>query len=319
MTVRVGDRPGFKQRRFDPASDVVGIRDFIAGLVSRIGQDRVLHIGDWLWQLHLREDRLPAAREDLRIWTDNDGTIQGFCWLQSNRMEIQVDPAASPNGEIEREMLAWALARQAASSDGPPADLTADAFEHDARKISILNNLGFRVTAGDCYDLFRQDLRSSRVLPVVPPAAVVRAVEIDRDLEDRVAIHRDVWHPSRLTAASYAAVRATPGFLPELDLVAAAPDGRIAAYCTCWYDPVNRIGEFEPVGTRERYRRQGYGLAVMLEGLRRLKDQGATEAVVFSSATNAASFGLYTRSGFTVVGQYLSYDRPGNVPLNLEK
>jgi mycothiol synthase len=303
---------GSVQRPFDPESDVVLIRDFIATLVSQVGQNLALHIGDWLWQLHLREDRLPAAREDLRIWTGHDGTIQGFCWFRSNHMEIQVDPAASPHGEIEREMLAWALARQEADPDGARADLLADAFEHDARKIAILTDLGFRVTDDDRYDIFRQTLNAQPVHGAVPVGAEVRSVDPDRDLDDRVAIHQEVWHPSKITATSYAAVRAAPGYLPELDLIAVAPDGMIAAYCTCWYDPVNRIGEFEPVGARAAYRRQGYGLAIMHEGLRRLQRLGATEAIVLSSATNTASYGLYSRSGFTAAGQYHSYVRPAS-------
>jgi mycothiol synthase len=303
---------GSVQRPFDPQSDVVLIRDFIAKLVSQVGQNLALHIGDWLWQLHLREDRLPAARENLRIWTGHGGTIQGFCWFRSNHLEIQVDPAASPSGEIEREMLAWAHDRQEAGPDGARADLMADAFEHDARKIGILTDLGFRVTDFDRYDLFRQELNAQVAQATVPTGAEVRAVDPDRDLDDRVAIHREVWHPSKLTASAYAAVRAAPGFLPELDLIAIAPDGTIAAYCTCWYDPVNRIGEFEPVGARAAYRRQGYGLAIMHEGLRRLQRLGATEAIVLSSATNAASYGLYSRSGFTAAGQYHSYVRPAS-------
>ncbi len=297
------------QRQFEPGPDVVRIRDFIARMVNQAGQDQFMHIGDWLWQLHLREDTLPAARENLRIWTDDDGQILGFCWLKAGGMEIQVDAAASPAGEIEREMLAWAISRQAPEADGSPSELLADAFERDARKVAILTDLGFRNTGGDRYDFFRQDLGARQFDVKVPSGATVRAVDIDRDLEDRVAIHREVWHPSRFTAASYAAVRAAPGFVPDLDLVAVAPDGAIAAYCICWYDPVNRIGEFEPVGARERFRRQGFGLAVMHEGLRRLQHLGATEAVVFSVATNAASHGLYARSGFKVDGQYHTYVR----------
>lgn len=297
-------------RQFDPGSDIVLIRDFIASLVSRVGQELVMHIGDWLWQLHLREDRLPAARDNLRIWAGEDGQILGFCWFKMNHMEFHVDPNTSPAGEIEREMLAWAISRQAVDKDESGTELFADAFERDARKISILTDLGFRVTSEDRYDFFRQNLRSGRFEVSVPSGAVVRAVDFDREMEDRVAIHREVWHPSRFTAKSYAAVRAAPGFMPELDLVAVAPDGSIAAYCICWYDPVNRIGEFEPVGARERFRRQGYGLAIMHEGLRRLQAIGATDAIVLSSATNSASHGLYSQSGFTVEGQYHSYARP---------
>ena len=297
------------QRQFEPGPDVVRIRDFIARMVNREGQDRFMHIGDWLWQLHLREDRLPAARENLRIWTDDDGQILGFCWFQSGGMEIQVDPAASPAGEIEREMVAWAMSRQGTEADGSTSELSRTHLNTTIARSQSSPILVSRSPAKTATISFVKTCEHRQFDVTVPTGATVRAVDIDRDLEDRVAIHREVWHPSRFTAASYAAVRAAPGFVPELDLVAVAPDGTIAAYCICWYDPVNRIGEFEPVGARERFRRQGYGLALMHEGLRRLQDLGAMEAIVFSSATNAASHGLYSRSGFTVDGQYHTYAR----------
>ena len=43
----------------------------------------------------------------------------------SDRMaiEIQVDPAASPAGEIEREMLTWALSRQVTDATGTTPQL----------------------------------------------------------------------------------------------------------------------------------------------------------------------------------------------------
>jgi len=66
-------------------------------------------------------------------------------------------------------------------------------------------------------------------------------------------------------------MRGIPGYTPELDLVAVSADGTFASYCICWLDPVSKIGEFEPVGTRAAYRGKGLGKALMLAGLRRLK------------------------------------------------
>lgn len=87
----------------------------------------------------------------------------------------------------------------------------------------------------------------------------------------------------------YYCIQQVPMYRRDLDIVAVAPDGAIAAFCTLWYDDVTRTGYFEPVGTAPEYQRRGLGKAVMLEAMRRAKRLGATLVTVdgFSEAANA--------------------------------
>ncbi len=73
------------------------------------------------------------------------------------------------------------------------------------------------------------------------------------------------------------------------DLVAIAPDGAVASFCTIWFDDVTRSAYFEPVATVPAHQRRGLGKALMTEGLRRLQRMGATRAFVggYSQAANA--------------------------------
>ena len=125
-----------------------------------------------------------------------------------------------------------------------------------------------------------------------------------------MALHRAVWPGATMTLASYRRLRAAPHFLPELDLVAVAPDGSFAASCICWLDTVNRSGEFEPVGTHERFRGQGAGTALMLEGLRRLQALGAHTARVTAVGDNAAAMRLYASVGFFTFDTERFYRKP---------
>lgn len=76
-------------------------------------------------------------------------------------------------------------------------------------------------------------------------------------------------------------------YRPELDLVAIAPNGEVAAFTTIWYDEATRSAYFEPVGTRPEHQRQGLARALMTEGLRRLKRYGATQAMVVGGSLPA--------------------------------
>ena len=101
----------------------------------------------------------------------------------------------------------------------------------------------------------------------------------------------------------------SPGYEPDTDVVAVGPDGRIAAFCITWVDPLNRVGLFEPVGTHPDFQRKGLGKAVMLEALRRLQKQGMEQAIVCTVHDNAAALRLYTSIGFEPYNVFRFYAR----------
>jgi len=87
----------------------------------------------------------------------------------------------------------------------------------------------------------------------------------------------------------YRNIQTAPLYRRDLDLVAIAPDGAIASFCTIWFDDVTRSAYFEPVATVPAHQRRGLGRALLTEGLRRLQRMGATRAFVggHSAAANA--------------------------------
>jgi ribosomal protein S18 acetylase RimI-like enzyme len=89
----------------------------------------------------------------------------------------------------------------------------------------------------------------------------------------------------------YRNIQTAPLYRRDLDLVAIAPDGAIASFCTIWFDDVTRSAYFEPVATVPAYQRRGLGKSIMTEGLRRLQRMGATLALVGGYSPEAN--GLY--------------------------
>ncbi len=100
-----------------------------------------------------------------------------------------------------------------------------------------------------------------------------------------------------------------PGYDPTLDLVAANPEDEFGSYCICWLVPASKTGLFEPVGTAPDHRRKGLGRAVMLEGMRRLQDFGAEDALITYVGGNEAAARLYESVGFQIVAREYLYGR----------
>lgn len=87
----------------------------------------------------------------------------------------------------------------------------------------------------------------------------------------------------------YRNIQTAPLYRRDLDLVAVAPDGSIASFCTIWFDDVTRSAYFEPVATVPAQQRKGLSRALLTAGLKRLQKMGALHACVggFEPGPNA--------------------------------
>jgi ribosomal protein S18 acetylase RimI-like enzyme len=267
-----------------------------------------LYPGDIVWGLFQNLTIDPTTR--VRLFDDASGDLAGFVWLYPpNAFALQTRPGT----DLVAPMVRWAEHHLRAIADTPPETLSIDVPAADAALKAALAALGYRDTGHADYLLNHRDLRAPIPAIALVDGAVVRPVRLDDPAEvaARVDLHREVWVPSRFTVDGYARLREKPVYRPELDLVVVTPAGELASYCIVWWDPASRIGEFEPVGTAERFRGRGYGAALMRDGLRRLRALGAEHAVVISATheAGAASRRLYAASGFDVAFRYETWSR----------
>ena len=131
----------------------------------------------------------------------------------------------------------------------------------------------------------------SRSLIPFPQADTPSAPWVTRDeLPARSWLSWKVFHPDEPDEKYqgwewYKNVQRVPLYRRDLDIVAVAEDGELAAFCTVWFDDVTRTAVFEPIGTHPNHQKRGLGKAVMSEGLRRAQRLGATLATVSSYST----------------------------------
>lgn len=302
---------GVTHRAYAGHGDLEALKRFLIAARAR-GLRGYMHVGDLLWHTHMHTQKNPGR--DVHVWFDAGGAPVAFVdFTPPGDFELQIAPELRGRGVLEPDMVAWVRehSRQFAERGAPPPKLTTAVIQSDPASLAWFEANGFR---RDAYELFvlERDLAD----PIAAPGRlgergrldmVVRHVEGEREFAERANLHREVWHPSKVTVEGYAITRSAPGYDPELDLVAALPDGAFAAYCIAWRDDANKVGEFEPVGTRASYRRKGYGAAVLVEGMRRLREKGMTKAIVYCTADNLP---FYRSVGFEVVDTYLGLSRP---------
>jgi mycothiol synthase len=296
--------------------DMQRMRELLVATRARTGHG-CWHVGDLVWRLFLHSIRYDLGRM-VRLWEDANGNLVGFAVVSPPTakgtvcFDLQVHPQERGRGS-EEQMLDWveawgheAIARM---PDAPPLRLATDTgvYDDDAGQIAALECCGFVHCGPDGVLLLRR-LDEFIPTPVLPVGFVVRSVAGPHEIRERPSAHRDAFGSSRITGDAYLRLMNMPGYSPELDIVAVAPDGTFAAFCIGWYDEVNRAGEFEPVGTRPAFRRLGLARAVLLEGLQRLKAQGADGVVVGPiSVEDDAAVQLYRSIGFRTIHQVLSY------------
>jgi GNAT superfamily N-acetyltransferase len=209
------------------------------------------HVGDITWGLRQNEGR--EGEWNIRIWRDGDRAV-AWSWLKGDRGLLEFD-VRRDRLDLLDEILAEPEARTTGSFDDDEETLAARARHGFAREGVDMNR------HGSLMHFLARDVPEAPDLPTLPDGFRCRTVEPD-DFAERVAIHREVWAPSRVTESSFANVQASWPYRASLDCVVEAPDGRFAAYCLMWPDDENRVGELEPVGVREEFRRRGLGAAV---------------------------------------------------------
>lgn len=295
-------------RPFDPATDLHHVVDFLVTANRLHPRAGYLQLGDLLWRLYQNTVFDPVRH--VHLWEDPDGTLLGFAWHEApDGIIMQVHPELRGGGRLELAMLAWGAAQVDATSSAYDGYLRTRLEDANPAMIASLTTLGF--ARDDRYlNIMWCSLDDAAIPAQVPPGFKIRAVGSEAEWAARVALHQVVWHPSAVTLAAYERLRQVAWYRPDLDLVVVAPDGTLAAYGICWLDAVNHSGEFEPVGTSPAFRGRGLGKAVIGEGLRRLRAQGAREAYVAAEGDNEAARALYESVGFTTYTREYAYKRP---------
>ena len=261
--------------------------NFVTICRARDPQNDYPHIGDLQWWCR---DGSLDDQQNWHFWYQEDGEAVALALVAGDEIVCLLHPdfrtperyqmvhqwaaqrvqaRATQQGENQYEI--WEQAWGIASGD-------------DLAIVSFLEREGYERQAMS-YLCYRRPLIEPAPAPVLPAGFTIRPIAGEAEAEMRAALQHDAFFRGGSKAYEEGTLRQLavmnmPHYDPQLDLMVMAPDGTPAAGCICWVDPVNRVGLFEPVGTRPQFRRLGLATALMLGGLERLRERGMQAALV---------------------------------------
>ncbi len=268
---------------------------------------------------------------DLQLWEDANGRLVGFgqLWLRTLASEqgetleghlyFRVHPEAR-EGDVANQIVEWGTERlrSAGRESGKPTYLSGAARDHDTYTIKVLEQHGLAVVRY----FFRMACPLDLPIPEEPfPAGyTLRHVASEADIAAWVEVYNqsfiDHWNHHPTTLESHKHWMNLPGYRPEDDLVAVAPDGSFGAFCFCEINSSEnerkgrKDGWINLLGTRRGQRNMGLGRAMLLAGLHRLKAIGMETAVLGVDAENpSGALRLYEGVGFTKQFTTLTYQK----------
>jgi GNAT superfamily N-acetyltransferase len=222
------------------------------------------------------------------VWeNEKDEIVAVLSPEEIENIHLQLHPDYKSK-ELIKEMIEVAEKNYPRSYDGNRKKERHIIWSHDVDDIKkeVLKKMGYQPT--EWLDNQRyKPLDESLPKVEMPKGYSIRHMGLDSDILKRSWASFRAFHSEEPLenyeddgGEWYYNIIKTPLYRRDLDLVAIAPEGGIVGFVTVWYDDYTRTGYFEPVGVTPSHQRQGIAKALILEGMKKLRELGAILAVI---------------------------------------
>ena len=262
----------------------------------RIGDEQVYDRRDW--------------HKDIRLWETEQGKLIGSALFESDHDAALITDPDHP--EITEALLNWAEARHSEKgiADGP---LSIEAMASNTFHEQLLRSRDYVKITGH-YIHRQKRLDDAQVEPVLlPEGFVVTPMETPGEMKRFHAAVKTVFGFED-SVEVYRIVQRAPSYVPELDLILLSKGGKVAAFCTAWFDKENSVAELEPVGTVPDFRKRGLGTALLAEASNCLRALGCNKVTVNSWSESIGANQLYEAAGFQAKVKIGGWERKVIVP-----
>jgi len=285
------------------------------------------HFADYPSLVDLQEKHArPGGLENTLLWHGAQGQLVAYALVDVEfcNLCLELTPPVKDTDAVARTV-EWAAARvRQAHPDDDSLTLDANCRDDDAERSTLLEQHGFVRQDLNTLEMVRhlaRPLGEPIPVPSLPPGFCIRPVLGEQEVEALTALHRAAFGTDKLTTEERRAWMQVPEYDPELDLVAVAPDGVLAAYCLCQISREENArtgrneGHTDPVATHPAFQGRGLARALLLTGMVLLKQRGMDTAVLGTSSENVAMQRAAASAGFCVRAKRVWFAKPLARPL----
>jgi GNAT superfamily N-acetyltransferase len=301
------------RRNYQSEDDFWNIRIFLRRLFM-LNHRRMLSwpVARWdYWRWHgIMNLGDGILEQDVYIWENESGDIAAVLNREgSGQAFLQIHPAYK-NRDFEAQMISTAEEKLKAPSRRGGQYLWIWCDAQDIMRQQVLSNQGFTHREDADEHQWLRNLNQPIAESPVRQGYTIRSLGDVSELPSRSWASWRAFHPDEPDEdyihdwSWYQNIQKAPLYQQDLDLVCIAPSGEIAAFTTIWYEQETKCGYFEPVGTMPEHQRLGLARSLLCEGMRRLKDLGATQVMTIGGEPPAN--GLYQ----SVLGPIFDVSQP---------
>ncbi len=235
----------------------------------------VARLDYWRWHFIATCQATPPFEQVTVNWETENGEIAAVLHpIGGGEIRAHIHPRFR-GPELESAVYSYAAEHISEKSENS-AYLIAPVFTDDLLRQETLARLGFTRQPGWNHHFWR-DLDAPLPEAPAPAGYAIRSMGDGSEHASRSWCSWRAFHSDEPDAnydgdfSWFQNLQSAPLYRRDLDVVAAAPDEKIAAFCTIYYDDYTRSAVTVLVGVAAEHWQRGLGKAVMIEGMRRLK------------------------------------------------
>lgn len=286
-------------RSIEGEDDYWRIRSFLREVFLLNGRQElswhVARLDYWRWHFIKNCQVCPPFEQVTTLWETASGQIAAVLHpMGMGEALLHLHPDQR-TPELEAEMIAVAEERLSVRGEDGGHRLALLVDRDDTLRQRVLQERGYARRGRPVHRWWRA-LDAFLPASSVAPGYTIRAMGSRDEFPARSWASWRAFHPDEPDEQYegwewYHNIQFAPLYRRDLDIVAATPTGEIAAFSTIWFDDATRSAVCVLVGTVPEHQRRGLARAVITEGLRRLRDMGATRA--FANAYDPPADALY--------------------------